>query len=125
MTPREELTAAGYEVSEQTTERGDGTTRAFLPGGATYLPGENVLVASGFGRQFFVPESDPDAVLAEAKNHAKLSAKLEQAQSYFTDTYANWPTMTAGQKDTANRNAQRALANLIRHVRSDLSSEGA
>jgi hypothetical protein len=85
-------------------------------------PGDSVY---GFGRQWVVmPNEDEEAVVAEATNHKALADKLEQAQAYFAGTYANWPSMTAGQKDTAMRNAQRALANLIRHVRNDLTSEG-
>ena len=61
---------------------------------------------------------------ALATNHAKLMDKLEQAQDYFRDNYNNWASMTAQQKDAAARNAQRALANLIKHVRNDLTDEG-
>src|SRR3954453_14077677 len=70
------------------------------------------------------PGQDEEAIVTEARNHKKLYDKMTQAQSYFADNYANWGAMTAQQKDAANRQAQRALTNLIRHVRNDLGSEG-
>ena len=79
----------------------------------------------GFDRSWnLLPDQDEEEVVTEAKNHKKLYDKMVQAQQYFSDNYANWPTMTAQQKDAANRQAQRGLANLIRHVRGDLTSEG-
>src|SRR3954449_9592838 len=76
------------------------------------------------GQQWFVrPGDDEETVVARAINHNKLADKLTQAQTYFADNYANWPTMTAQQKDAANRQAQRALSNLCRYARNDLSSE--
>ena len=105
--PLEDLIDLGYEVRR-------------VPEG--FAPGDSV---SGFGRQWvFMPGGDEQAIIDEATNHAALYEKLRTAQGYFADNYANWPTMTAQQKDAANRQAQRAITNLIRHVRSDLSSEG-
>lgn len=79
----------------------------------------------GHDRQWnMMPDQDEEEIVALATNHAKIYGKLEQAQTYFSDNYANWATMTAQQKDAANRQAQRCLANLCRHVRNDLSSEG-
>jgi hypothetical protein len=40
--------------------------------------------------------------------------RLETALTYFAGNYANWPGMTNNQKDAANRQAQRALANVAR-----------
>ena len=105
--PLEDLIELGYEIARPPEG---------MPGSAT---------AWGNGTQFFVNEGDDEeAVVQRARNHHALWTKLGQAQDYFADNYANWATMTAGQKDAANRNAQRALANLIRHVRNDLTSEG-
>jgi len=103
----EDLIPLGYEVARPPEG---------MPGQAT---------AWGNGTQFFVnDDDDEEAIVQQAINHQKLWAKMEQAQTFFQDNYANWGTMTAQQKDAANRQAQRALANLIRHVRNDLSSEG-
>lgn len=103
-TPLEDLIAAGYQISG--------------PGG------DDGWDATGFDRQFHIPPAGAGGVLAQAKNHAKVYGKLSQAQQLFSDNYTNWASLSAAQKDAANRNAQRALANLIRHVRNDLSSEG-
>lgn len=71
-----------------------------------------------------VPPADEEEIVTEATNYKALYDKMTQAMSYFGDNYANWGTMTAQQKDGANRQAQRALANLIRYVRGDLTSGG-
>jgi hypothetical protein len=85
-------------------------------------PGDMV---QGFGRQWtFFPGGDEAALVTEAKNHKKLYDKMTQALEYFSGNYANWPTMTNQQKDTAMRQSQRAIANMIRVARGDLSSEG-
>jgi len=110
--PLEDLEGLGYQISR--------TSPDMMPAMATVY---------GYGQQWNLMKDIPgqkseDEVIAEAQNHKKLYDKMEQAQDYFANTYANWPTMTAQQKDTAMRNSQRALANLIRHVRNDLTSEG-
>ena len=105
--PLEDLIPLGYEVWR-------------TPEGAP--PGDSV---SGYGRQWrLMPGSDEEAIVTQAQNHKVLYDKMTQAQGYFADNYANWPNMNAGQKDAANRQAQRALTNLIRYVRNDLTSEG-
>lgn len=105
--PLEDLADLGYEIARPAED---------MPIGSTVW---------GHGQQWFVNEGeDEEAIVQAARNHHALWQKLAQAQSYFAENYANWATMTAAQKDAANRNAQRALANLIRHVRGDLSSEG-
>ena len=108
--PLEDLLDLGYEV---------------------YRPAEDIIppvTASvwGYGKQWNLsPDQDEEEILAEAKNFKTLYDKMTQALTYFSDNYANWGTMTAQQKDTANRQAQRALANLIRLQRGDLTSGGA
>jgi hypothetical protein len=105
--PLEDLIPLGYEVSR--------SPEGMAPSNVVW----------GFDRQWnAMPDDDEEAIVAEATNHKALYDKLVQAQTYFADNYANWGTMTAQQKDAANRQAQRALTNLIRHVRSDLTSEG-
>jgi hypothetical protein len=105
--PLEDLIPLGYEVARAPEDM---------------APGDMVW---GFDRQWrFMPGQDEEAIVTEARNHKALYEKMEQAQSYFSDNYANWATMTAQQKDAANRQAQRGLANLLRHVRNDLTSEG-
>lgn len=80
----------------------------------------------GFGKQWVLaPDQDEEEIVTEAKNLKTLYDKMTQALTYFSDNYANWGTMTAQQKDGANRQAQRALANLIRLQRGDLTSGGA
>jgi hypothetical protein len=107
--PLEDLEALGYDVQRPPE------TDPHMSIGSVW----------GFDRSWTALEpEDEDRIIIEATNHAKLVGKMEQAQDYFQDNFANWPTMTAQQKDTANRQAQRALANLIRHVRKDMTSEG-
>jgi hypothetical protein len=104
--PLQDLTDIGYQLTEH-------------PGGLTLV--------NGHGRQFSYidGETDEEMLAQEARNHVAMYEKLGQAQQVFADNYANWGNMTAQQKDTANRQAQRALSNLIRQVRRDFSSEGA
>lgn len=106
--PLEDLEALDYQIAR-------------APEGAA--PGDSVY---GFGKQWVVMPgiNDEEEIVAEAKNHKKLYDKLTQMQQYFGDSYTNWPNMNAAQKDTAMRNAMRALSNLTRHVRNDLTSEG-
>ena len=52
----------------------------------------------------------------ERFNRDSQRQKLEAARQTFRDNYANWATMTNAQKDAANRNAQRALGNLLGYV---------
>ena len=88
------------------------------------LPGTGPTVW-GHDRQWMVPEGeDEEEIVKQATNHAKIMGKLNQMQQTFSDNFANWPSMSAQQKDNANRQAQRALANITRHLRNDLSSEG-
>ena len=54
----------------------------------------------------------PDAEV----NRDSQRQKLEAARQAFRANYAGWATMNAGAKDAANRNAQRALANLLGYV---------
>lgn len=107
--PLEDLEALGYMVTRSPED--------MVPPMATVY---------GYGQQWSIGpgNTDENAIIAEATNHKKIYDKLEQAQDYFSTTYKNWPTMTAAQKDTAMRNAMRAMTNLIRHVRNDLTSEG-
>lgn len=59
-------------------------------------------------------------------NFALLVDKLEQAIPVFRQNFTDWPTMTNVQKDAATRQAQRAIANLLRYVRGiDSAGNGA
>lgn len=69
-------------------------------------------------------EEDQEAIVARETNRDALLVKLAQARDFFGGNYANWGTMTAQQKDAANRQAQRALANISRYLLNDLSSAG-
>lgn len=81
-------------------------------------------------------EHDPDdpegpvAWLDEPKagtlsaNRAVLEDKLRQAQAYFATAAAEWPNLSAEQKDAVNRNAVRALANLCRVALGTLDDAG-
>jgi hypothetical protein len=107
--PLDDLVDLGYEVH-------------YPPEGMLPPMGATVV---GHGRHWNLPpDADEEAFVVEASNHAKIMGKLEQMQQVFSDNYANWPSMTNAQKDNANRQAQRGLANLTRHVRNDLTSEG-
>jgi hypothetical protein len=107
--PLEDLEADGYQVSR--------TPEGMAPGDSIYGYGKQWILMPGIGL-------GEEEIVAEARNHKKIYDKLEQAQDYFATQYTNWPTMTNVQKDTAMRNSMRAMTNLIRHVRNDLSSEG-
>lgn len=123
--PLEDLIDLGYEVKRSEDE---GPLQASVVGHGRQWSmvkdqeGESIVVREP--AQWNVAATDEEAAVAEARNHHALLTKLDQAHEYFADNYANWASMTAPQKDTAARNAQRALANLIRHVRNDLTSEG-
>lgn len=107
--PLEDLTELGYEV---------------------YRPDEGLIppvMASvwGFGQSWnLMPDQDEEEIVTEVKNHKALYDKLTQAATTFSDNYRNWATLTAAQKDNANRQAQRMLVNLIKMQRNDLSSGG-
>lgn len=106
--PLEDLIDLGYEI-----HRAPPDVPAALDG------------VSGFGRQWNVlPGQDEEEVVKAATNHAKLFGKMTQAQAYFEENYSNWSSMTAQQKDAANRQAQRALSHVIRSIRNDLTTEG-
>jgi hypothetical protein len=57
-------------------------------------------------------------------NREELRAKLVQARALFRGNYTNWGSMTAAQKDAANRQAQRALANLIAVALDEVADTG-
>lgn len=57
-------------------------------------------------------------------NREGIKTKLTTARSVFHDNYTAWGTMTAAQKDNANRQAQRAISNLIGYVLEDMSDPG-
>jgi hypothetical protein len=107
--PLEDLEADGYQIFRVPEE--------MPPGDSVYGFGKQWIRMPGIG----VGEEE---IVAEARNHKKLYDKLTQMQQYFADAYSNWPQMNAAQKDTAMRNSMRAMSNLTRHVRNDLTSEG-
>jgi uncharacterized protein YejL (UPF0352 family) len=79
----------------------------------------------GYGQQWNLGvDQDEEDLVALVKNHKALYDKLTQAMTNLADNFANWGSMTAQQKDAANRQAQRVLANLVRMTRGDLSSGG-
>jgi hypothetical protein len=81
-------------------------------------PGEWLYVG-GLGQHYQVTEANYDASLADATQVKGNRDQLKAAWNTFHNNFDNWPTMTAGQKDTANRQAQRALAHLIRNFAED------
>lgn len=66
--------------------------------------------------------SDEDFV--KHQNRTALHAKLIQARDYFGGNFQNWGSLTPAQKEQANRQAQRALANIARYLLRDLSGAG-
>lgn len=107
--PLEDLIPLGYEVSRPPDD--------IIP--------PMMATVWGLGQQWnLATEQDEEEFVTLATNYKALHDKMTQALTYFADNYANWGSMTAQQKDTANRQAQRALANLVRYVRGDLSSGG-
>lgn len=67
---------------------------------------------------------DIDKAITVSENRATMQKKILAAIDAMSSNYANWGTLTAQQKDAANRNAQRFLANLGRHVLDDMSTGG-
>jgi hypothetical protein len=57
-------------------------------------------------------------------NQAQLRIKLEQAVGFFSGNYQNWGSLTALQKDAANRQAQRAVANMARWLLGQFDTTG-
>ena len=57
-------------------------------------------------------------------NRDSQRQKLETARQTFRDNYANWATLNNAQKDVANRNAQRALGNLLGYILDDTADAG-
>lgn len=74
---------------------------------------EGLKLITGYGVMLSVTEENYDEQLAEAQDRKDQVEILRTAKNYFRDNYVEWPTMTAGQKDAANRNAQRALSAII------------
>lgn len=65
----------------------------------------------------------PKAGTPEA-NRADQLTRLTQARAVFRNNVTQWATMTVAQKDTANLQAQRAIATLIAYVINDMSDPG-
>lgn len=59
----------------------------------------------------------------EANRQAQL-AKLTQTRASFRNNFQQWGTLTVAQKDAANRQAQRVLANLLAYVLEDMEDAG-
>lgn len=59
-----------------------------------------------------------------AANQQTIQAALQTAVTYFGGNYTNWATLSTGQKDTAARNAQRALAQIARWLLGQFDSAG-
>lgn len=53
----------------------------------------------------------------EQDNREAIEAQLDLAIAYFSGNYRGWSGLSAAQKDTAAKNGQRAMANLLRLVR--------
>lgn len=64
------------------------------------------------------------AVKTQRANRDALVAKLVTVRDTFRTNYTNWPSMSNAQKDAANRNAQRALANLIQMALDQFDDQG-
>lgn len=59
-------------------------------------------------------------------NSQVLQTKLEAAIPLFAANVANWPTMTLLERNAAGLQAQRAILNILRHIRgSNSAGEGA
>lgn len=58
------------------------------------------------------------------RNRDAIQAKLGVIRDVLRTNYTNWPSMTAAQKDAANRNAQRAIANLAALAADQLDDAG-
>lgn len=116
-----DLQALGYKapVVEQD---GDGTPIRRIEGFGFSLP---LRENDEIGFQSIV-DSHPQRVTLQnrATNRVAISAKLSSARDTHRANYANWGSMTMPQKDAANRNAQRTLANLVQFVLDQLDDQG-
>jgi hypothetical protein len=57
-------------------------------------------------------------------NRQMLLSRLELAETYFGEAYADWDTLTAAQKDVRMKQAMRALSNLCRMLGGAFESGG-
>lgn len=106
--PLEDLEKLGFTVSR--------SPEGMIPEMATVY---------GFGQQWNLGiDQDEEDLVKLATNFKTLYDKLTQAGTALADNFANWGSMTAQQKDAANRQAQRVLSNLVRMQRGDLTSGG-
>lgn len=64
------------------------------------------------------------AQVGRERNRDQLKVKLGAVRDAMRQNYTNWPSMTSAQKDAANRNAQRALANLVAFAADQLDDGG-
>ena len=102
------------------------------------IDGVTLYRIEGFGMPLVLArEDDADALQAIVDRHPArqaaqtrranrdaLATKLATARDVFRTNYTNWATLTNAQKDTANRNAQRALANLVQIALDQLDDQG-
>lgn len=79
-------------------------------------PADDSFTVEGMGNGWTVNAANYDDALKQAQNRKASRDLLRQARQAFRDNYTNWASMTAAQKDAANRNAQRAIAGLIGDV---------
>jgi len=84
MSPLEDLIPLGYQVARP-------------PADAPVV--DATAWRESDGSQFWVrPGDDEEAVVARVRNHVKLADKMEQAQTYFADNFANWLTTMGADK---------------------------
>lgn len=102
--PLSDLQAIGLQVSEP----------ALDPDGNPMPTPTTAWRYGGRNQQWFQrPDESEDEFVARVQKKVGLNGKLDQARDYFRTQHTNWPTMTAQQKDAANRNMMRAMANVI------------
>lgn len=115
-----DIKALGY-TADQIGETPDGKPLWLVngPGFSMPLPDDAAALQT-------VVDSHADRVtrVGRERNRDQLKAKLGAVRDALRQNYANWPSMTAAQKDAANRNAQRAIANLVALAADQLDDAG-
>lgn len=91
------------------------------PGGSV----QPVVTVYGYGQQWTLAAGQTeDDLLALATNYKALNDAMQQGLAYFTNNFKNWATMTPTQKDTANQQLHRAMANWIHIWQGDFTTTG-
>jgi hypothetical protein len=104
------------------TQIQDFTALGFTAAALRTVDNVTTYEVAGFNLRLIVDNTNMDAQFAVAQTRQQLVTRLSEGRAFFRNNAANWPNMTAGQKDNANRLAQRAVSNLMAYVLNSLDA---